>query len=109
MVFSSNERLVPLHSHQISGHLPDKSNEGFDEDALEEDTLLFLSARVNLFVSWFNYLFVCLFVYLLFQAVLQLARIYLTVDDLDASQQRCVQLLKMDAENDDATVVSTAV
>ena len=38
--------------------------------------------------------------------MLQLARLYLTVDDLDACQQQCVQLLKMDAENDDATVVS---
>lgn len=40
--------------------------------------------------------------------MLQLARLYLTVDDLDACQQQCVQLLKMDAENDDATVVSKA-
>lgn len=38
--------------------------------------------------------------------MLQLARMYLTVDDLDACQQQCVQLLKMDSENDDATVVS---
>ena len=38
--------------------------------------------------------------------MLQLSRMYLTVDDLDACQQQCVQLLKMDAENDDATVVS---
>ncbi|KAK2562076.1 Tetratricopeptide repeat protein 21B [Acropora cervicornis] len=37
--------------------------------------------------------------------MLQLARLYLTVDDLDACQQQCVQLLKMDAENDDATVM----
>lgn len=37
--------------------------------------------------------------------MLQLARMYLTVDDLDACQQQCVQLLKMDSENDDATVV----
>ena len=35
--------------------------------------------------------------------MLQLSRMYLTVDDLDACQQQCVQLLKMDAENDDAT------
>ena len=41
-----------------------------------------------------------------FKGMLQLARLYLTVDDLDACQQQCVQLLKMDAENDDATVVS---
>ena len=41
-----------------------------------------------------------------FQAMLELARLYLTVDDLDSCQQQCVQLLKMDAENDDATVVS---
>ena len=46
------------------------------------------------------------FLYVLFQAMLKLARMYLTVDDLDACQQQCVQLLKMDAENDDATVVS---
>ena len=38
--------------------------------------------------------------------MLALARLYLTVDDLDACQQQCVQLLKMDAENDAATVVS---
>ncbi|CAH3021819.1 unnamed protein product [Porites evermanni] len=38
-------------------------------------------------------------------AMLQLARMYLTVDDLDACQQQCVQLLKMDSENDDATVM----
>ena len=41
--------------------------------------------------------------------MLKLARMFLTVDDLDACQQQCVQLLKMDAENDDATVVSTCV
>ena len=40
------------------------------------------------------------------QSMLALARLYLTVDDLDACQQQCVQLLKMDAENDAATVVS---
>ena len=38
--------------------------------------------------------------------MLALARLYLTVDDLDSCQQQCVQLLKMDAENDAATVVS---
>lgn len=38
-------------------------------------------------------------------AMLELARLYLTVDDLDSCQQQCVQLLKMDAENDDATVM----
>ena len=39
--------------------------------------------------------------------MLALARLYLTVDDLDSCQQQCVQLLKMDSENDAATVVST--
>ena len=39
--------------------------------------------------------------------MLALARLYLTVDDLDSCQQQCVQLLKMDSENDSATVVST--
>ncbi|CAH3123731.1 unnamed protein product [Pocillopora meandrina] len=38
-------------------------------------------------------------------SMLALARLYLTVDDLDACQQQCVQLLKMDAENDAATVM----
>ena len=38
--------------------------------------------------------------------MLALARLYLTVDDLDSCQQQCVQLLKMDSENDAATVVS---
>ncbi|XP_020631172.1 tetratricopeptide repeat protein 21B-like [Orbicella faveolata] len=37
--------------------------------------------------------------------MLALARLYLTVDDLDSCQQQCVQLLKMDSENDAATVM----
>jgi len=41
--------------------------------------------------------------------MLALARLYLTVDDLDSCQQQCVQLLKMDSENDAATVVSTSI
>lgn len=40
--------------------------------------------------------------------MLALARLYLTMDDLDSCQQQCVQLLKMDSENDAATVVSTS-
>ena len=40
------------------------------------------------------------------QSMLALSRLYLTVGDLDACQQQCVQLLKMDTENDAATVVS---
>ncbi|XP_020612885.1 tetratricopeptide repeat protein 21B-like [Orbicella faveolata] len=38
-------------------------------------------------------------------SMLALARLYLTVDDLDSCQQQCVQLLKMDSENDAATVM----
>lgn len=41
--------------------------------------------------------------------MLALARLYLTMDDLDSCQQQCVQLLKMDSENDAATVVSTSI
>ena len=41
--------------------------------------------------------------------MLALARLYLTVDDLDSCQQQCVQLLKMDSENDAATVVSVFI
>ena len=52
---------------------------------------------------------ILLLLMIIFQAMLQLARMYLTVDDLDACQQQCVQLLKMDSENDDATVVSTCI
>lgn len=37
--------------------------------------------------------------------MLALAKLYLTVDDLDACQQQCVTLLKMDPGNDSATVV----
>jgi len=41
--------------------------------------------------------------------MLALSRLYLTMDDLDSCQQQCVQLLKMDSENDAATVVSTSI
>lgn len=57
--------------------------------------------KLRFFLTCHDHLFFCVF-----QGMLQLARLYLTVDDLDACQQQCVQLLKMDAENDDATVVS---
>lgn len=40
-----------------------------------------------------------------FKSMLALAKLYLTVDDLDACQQQCVALLKMDPGNDSATVV----
>ena len=80
--------------------------------------LIFHSSRANL-ACLVNCLFVWAFIdnfcvttinflYVFFQAMLKLARMYLTVDDLDACQQQCVQLLKMDAENDDATVVSAS-
>ncbi|EDO49516.1 predicted protein, partial [Nematostella vectensis] len=39
------------------------------------------------------------------QSLLALAKLYLTVDDLDACQQQCVQLLKADPDNDAATVM----
>ncbi|KXJ11499.1 tetratricopeptide repeat protein 21B [Exaiptasia diaphana] len=38
-------------------------------------------------------------------SMLALAKLYLTVDDLDACQQQCVSLLKMDPGNDSATVM----
>ena len=38
--------------------------------------------------------------------MLALCKLYLIEDDLDACQQQCIQLLKMDSENDAATVVS---
>lgn len=37
--------------------------------------------------------------------MLALAKLYLTVDDLEACQQQCVTLLRMDPGNDSATVV----
>ena len=39
------------------------------------------------------------------QAMLALARLHLLVDDLDACQQQCSQLLEMDKDNDSAFMV----
>ena len=38
--------------------------------------------------------------------MLELAKLYLTTEDLDACQHQCMTLLKNDKENDAATVVS---
>ena len=46
------------------------------------------------------------FIYFLLQLSLELAKLYLTTEDLDSCMQQCMQLLKNDKENDAATVVS---
>ena len=38
--------------------------------------------------------------------MLELAKLYLTTEELDACQHQCMSLLKSDNENDAATVVS---
>ncbi len=43
--------------------------------------------------------------YDVFQLMLELAKLYLTTEDLDQCQHQCMTLLKNDTENDSATVV----
>jgi hypothetical protein len=42
-----------------------------------------------------------------YQVMLELARLYLTLDDVDGCQQQCSVLLKSDQVNEDATLVSS--